>query len=99
MNDGRLGTAIRRALAARPSNFDTDVAWRRLESRIGVVPQSGRRTRVQWPRLLAAAAVVFAAGLVTSRLVRTQTGSRVLVERTSGSERRTVRLDDGSTVN
>lgn len=93
MTHDPLEKAVRGALAERRASWDTDAAWRRLAERMANAPGSRRWSRQVWV-YAAAAAVLIAAGIAGVRTLR-PVG---IVERTGAGERRTVRLDDGSSV-
>ena len=97
MSDDNLEHAIRRALRGRRSDFDTDAAWDRLRGRVTATGALPRRARVRLGALLAAAAIILAAGITLSRAAADRT-RHILEVTTAGAERRTVALDDGSTV-
>ena len=94
MTHDPMEKAVRAALAEHRASWDTDQAWQRLEQRMANAPVSRRTSRQVWA-YAAAAAVLIVAGITTIRTLRS---SADLVARTGAGERRTVRLDDGSSV-
>jgi transmembrane sensor len=97
MADEKLEGAIRRALRDRARMFDTDAAWSRLRQRVASPDLVRRGTRLRLTAMLAAAALILAAGITMARLTADRAGETIQIA-TVAAERRTVTLEDGSTI-